>query len=178
MRRLALLSPFLLVLLVAPCAHATQETTTLEATVREYLRVGVEGVAAARKPSSPARKLVLADRALAKLHRAHALQKLHAKAVGKALGRSIEAALICGLNLKTRVYLQRGSLPRAKRLNDAALSLATVNIEALKLRVAIQKAMLVDVYEQIEGRQGIQRLRARHATAGSPLRNRGGARRR
>ena len=80
--------------------------------------------------------------------------------------------------MKARVYLKRGSLQRAKRFNDAALSYETVNVEALKLRVEIQKAFLVDIYEKIEGRRAIERLRNRHGTIGAPLRDRGAARRR
>ena len=177
MRRLVILSPFLVLLMAAPLALASEDTTRTDVAVREHLRMGLQGVTAACKQLSPARKLAVADRALFSLHRARALQLLRAKP-NKALERTIESGLIAALNVKTRVYLVRGSLPKAKRLNEAALAYETVSVTALKLRVEIQKAILVDVYERIDGRHGIDRLRERHDAIGAPLRDRGAARRR
>ena len=177
-RRLTYLSPFFLLLFAATSAIAAQDPKAAEANVREQLRVGLLGVTAASKQTSPSRKLALADRALVNLRRARALQQLHLGAAHKALRHATETGVIRALNLKTRVYLERGSLQHAKRLNDAALSFSTCNVEALKLRVDVQKALIVDIYEAIQGRRAIERLRARHEATGTPLRDRGLARRR
>lgn len=178
MQRLAVLFPFLVLLLAATTAHATEESKRADARARGYLRAGVTLVSAAHRESSPSRKLQLADRALAKLHRAHAVLKLERTIRSDELERAVETSLISALNVKTWVKLQRGALESAKRLNEAALAYKTPNVVALRLRVAIQKALLRDVYEEIQGQHAINRLRSRHGEIGSALRDRGLARRR
>ncbi len=178
MRHLALLSLIIALLLAAPLAHAASKHDRNAVAVRAHLRAGLQGLVSVCKQTSPARKLDVTDRALTRLHRAHALHRLSAASTERALRRTIESGIIAALNLKTRVHLERGSIERARRLNDAALSYPTVSVTALKLRIEIKKALLVDIYERIDGRCGIDRLRTRHDDIGAPIRDRGAARRR
>ena len=178
MQRLAVLLPFFVLLLAATTAHATEESKRADARARGYLRAGTSTLSAAHRESSLARKLRLADKALVTLHRAHAMQKLHAAASSEELERAIETGVISALNVKTWVHLERGALQRARRLNEAALAYATPNVVALRLRVEIHKAEMRDVYEQIQGRRAINRLRDRRDSTGASLRDRGLARRR
>ena len=88
------------------------------------------------------------------------------------------AGQVRALNLETGIYYKRKSLSLAEKRNAEALKLAPEDRDALKLRDAIRQAKEKDIFEEVDGIVGINRVQARRLATGVPLRDRGLARRR
>lgn len=169
---------FLLTVAGVPAQAASGGSAVRDHRVHQCLCLGLKLLAAARKETTVSRKLVLLDRALDTLHRARGLRRLQGEdEKHAALDLSLERALIKTLNAKTRVFLERGSLPRARRANRAALGYSIADTEALNLRNEIDEAAALDLFEKFEGEVGTERLRGNRDAAGAPVRDRGAARR-
>ncbi len=93
-------------------------------------------------------------------------------------GKAGQADLVRTLNREAGIYYARKSLSLAEKRNASALRLTPGDRTALRLQVAIRKAKKFDIYENVDGLVGINRVRARRQRSGVPLRNRGRARRR
>ncbi len=129
------------------------------------------------------RYLELGEKRMAKAHKAkkNATRLSHIRAAQyffKRAKKAGEAGLVSSLNLETRIYYDRKSLPLATKRNAAALKLAPKDKTALDLKEKIAKARDKDIYDKDTGNTAIQRIRNRRIRNGVPLRNRGRARRR
>ncbi|MDJ0521395.1 MAG: hypothetical protein QNJ90_04900 [Planctomycetota bacterium] len=178
MKTLIAITGSVLSLALAVPAFGAEATSPHHNRAEKYLRAGTQVLARAAKVDDTSSRLSLAKRALTSLHRAKAIQHVHLNGTAGDLKASIETALIRALNVKARAYLDRGALKRAKLVNQAALAFTTPNMAALKLRSDIAKAEATDLYEAVNGRVGIDRVRERRSQAGAPVRERGLSRRR
>jgi hypothetical protein len=131
-----------------------------------------------RVMTTPAGRLAVLDRAI------DLLQLAWSDASGRqtdkfiAVRRRINADLVTAFVGESEIHYQRGSLPLAKRRALDALELDPDDSRARNLIVMIRDAEATDVYDRNQGTAAIDRIRARRAAAGMPLRDRGAARNR
>jgi len=95
-----------------------------------------------------------------------------------AVRRQINADLVAAFVAESEIHYNRGSLPLAKKRAADALELDPQDSRALNLMVMIRAAETTDIYTRYQGSAAIDRIRARRAAAGMPLRDRGAARNR
>ncbi len=93
-------------------------------------------------------------------------------------GKAGQADLVRTLNRESGICYARKSLSLAEKRNASALKLAPGDPTALRLQAAIRQSKKSDIYENVDGLIGINRVRARRLRSGVPLRDRGRARRR
>ena len=74
---------------------------------------------------------------------------------------------------QAEIYYNRGSLPSAKRQNDAALAIDPMDGRARNLKVMIEAAAETDILDKSVGTVALDRITERRAAAGMPLRERG-----
>ncbi len=77
------------------------------------------------------------------------------------------------LDGEAETYFARKSLSLAKNANNEALSIAPTDSRALNLALMIRAAEETDIYDPNQGAAAVERIRARRAAAGMPLRDRG-----
>jgi hypothetical protein len=131
-----------------------------------------------RVMTTPASRLAVLDRTI------ELLQLAWSDASGRqtdkfiAVRRRINADLVTSFVTESEIHFKRGSLPLAKGRALDALELDPDDSRALNLIVMIRDAETTDVYDKNQGAAAIDRIRARRAAAGIPLRDRGAARNR
>ncbi|MDH3590686.1 MAG: hypothetical protein OER88_02320 [Planctomycetota bacterium] len=144
--------------------------------------IAILALAAAVLAGPQERYLELGRKRMAKLAKAktNATKLSHIRAARYYFKRAKKAGaadLVKALNSETAIYYWRKSLSLATKRNEEALKISPKDKTALRWRAAIEKAREKDIYEDA-GTTAIQRVRARRARNGVPLRNRGRARRR
>jgi hypothetical protein len=81
--------------------------------------------------------------------------------------------LVRAYDAQAEIYYYRGSLPSARRLNQAALEIDAQDARARNLSVMIQAAEETDIFDKVQGTVAVDRIVERRAAAGMPLRDRG-----
>ena len=74
---------------------------------------------------------------------------------------------------QAEIYYGRGSLPSAKRQNEAALAIDPLDGRARNLKAMIEAAEETDILDKSVGDTALERIQERRASAGMPLRERG-----
>src|SRR5262245_36266437 len=82
-------------------------------------------------------------------------------------------ALVRAYDAQTQIYLDRGSLPSARKQNEAALAVDPLDVRARNLKVMIEAAEYTDILYKNTGGVALDRIVERRAAAGMPLRERG-----
>ncbi len=142
-----------------------------------HLEKGRGELGRVRSLDTNARRLDALDRAIYFLRRARTVTSA---AIAKGppapfadLQKAVESELLRALNEETMIYLGRKSLSLAAARNAAALALAPRDRDALYWATRIESARNRDVFETFDGSVAIDRVRARRAAMGVPLRDRG-----
>jgi tetratricopeptide (TPR) repeat protein len=79
---------------------------------------------------------------------------------------------------QAEIYFDRGSMESAKKHNAAAIAIDPTDGRARNLDVMIEEAEETDFFDKYQGQVAIDRIRARRAGSGMPLRERSVATRR
>jgi hypothetical protein len=83
------------------------------------------------------------------------------------------SGLVRAYDAQAEIYYYRGSLPSARRHNEAALAIDARDIRARNLKVMIEAAEETDILDKSVGDVALGRIQERRAAAGMPLRERG-----
>src|SRR5262245_3407902 len=95
---------------------------------------------------------------------------------GAAFGSAWDDAaysLVRAYDEQTQIYLDRGSLPSARKHNEAALAVDPLDVRARNLKAMITAAEETDILDKNTGGVAIDRIVERRQAAGMPLRERG-----
>lgn len=181
-RVLALMVTALLVGIAPAQAHA-QESDLPEKTprhvrrARAYVKRGRQELERAQKKESNAQKLKTLDRALLYLRRARSFSDLSKHPELAGLEAEATTLLVTGLNRQARIYLDRKSLPLARKRVREALAANTMDPTAIELKKAVDAAE--DGEDYFAGREtsGVeQRTRARRFRSSVPTTGRAAGR--
>jgi hypothetical protein len=128
--------------------------------------------------TSNAARLQTLDRAIVWLRGARAIASRRAGREYFEARRQAESDLVEALVDESSVYLDRKSLPLARKRAREALDVTPYDPRAIGMLAQIDRAERTDIYDASTGNVAIQRIRERRAAAGLPLRDRGVANRR
>ena len=142
------------------------------------LERGREQMATATTLKTNARRIDTLDRALYFLRRARAVTLPSTDSAVIEVRKDVESNLVQALDSQAQIYYSRSSYSLAKKRLEESLAIDPQDSQAQRLSEMIKDAESEDIYDKIQGRAAIDRIRERRAAAGMPLRDRGIANRR
>ena len=83
------------------------------------------------------------------------------------------SGLVRTYTAQAEIYYNRGSLPAARKHNEAALAIDPKDGRARNLKVMIEAAEETDILDKSVGTVALDRIVERREAAGMPLRERG-----
>ena len=165
-------------LAAAASADPPTESERLFRLASTRLEQGEHEMSRVRALSTNSAKLQALDRAIVRLRQARAAAWSGTGSTFEALRDYSFAGLVRAYDGEAEIYFARKSLSLASERNQQALDLDPNDSRALNLAVMIRAAQEADVYDVNQGQKALDRIRARRAEAGMPLRPRGVATRR
>jgi len=168
----------ILAVVALPALAGAKDAERQAKRIRAHLKRGEQKLALVPELQKNAARLRTLDRSLYYLRKARTISAKQKGAEFSALTEKVNPVLVRALVDQASIYYARTSLKMADKRVDEALSIVPEDASALRLKKAIRVARETDIYEQFQGTAAINRIRARRAAAGIPLRDRGAARRR